>query len=92
MNPTDQTPTGRLQELRDECLLQLYGSKEIPLSAGHIRKVARRQGFDYAEAEIRSALFFLKGQGMAEEVPDVATGEVKHRITSAGMLHYERRQ
>lgn len=82
----------RLQELRDECLLQLYGSKEIPLSASHIRKVAKRQGFDYSEPEIRSALFFLAGQSLAESIQDRATGEIKHRITSAGMLHYEGRQ
>lgn len=82
----------RIQEIRDECLLQLYGSKEIPLSASHIRKVAKRNGFDYSETEIRSALFFLKGQQLAEEIQDRATGEIKHRITSAGMLHYEGRQ
>lgn len=86
------TETARLQELRDECLLQLYGSKEIPLSTPHIRRVAKRLGFDYSENEIRSALFFLTGQKLAEEIRDTATGEIKHRVTSAGMLHYEGRQ
>ena len=56
----------REQEIRHECLLQLYGSKEIAISAAHIRKVAKRQGFDYSEQEIRDALFFLRGQGLCE--------------------------
>ena len=76
-------------EIRHECLLQLYGSKEIPISAAHIRKVARRQGFDYSESEITEAIYFLKGQGMCETLHDPATGETRHRITSAGMLHFE---
>jgi repressor of nif and glnA expression len=79
----------RSHDLRHECLLQLYGSKEIPISAALIRKVARRQGFDYSEPEIRDALFFLRGQGMCELVRDEATGEVRHRITSAGMMKWE---
>ena len=77
------------QSIRHECLLQLYGSKEIPISAELIRKVARRQGFDYSDADIRDALFFLRGQGLCEAVTDPATGQVRHRITSAGMLQYE---
>jgi repressor of nif and glnA expression len=79
----------REQEIRHECLLQLYGSKEIPISAAHIRKVARRQGFDYSEQEIRDGLFFLRGQGMCEVVRDAATGEARDRITSAGMIEWE---
>jgi hypothetical protein len=79
----------REHEIRHECLLQLYGSKEIAISADHIRKVARRQGFDYSDQEIRDALFFLRGQGLCEIVRNDATGEVRHRITSAGMLEWE---
>jgi hypothetical protein len=81
----------RVQEIRDECLLQLYGSKEIPVAAGHIRKVSKRQGFDYSDQEIRDGLYFLTGQGFAERIQDQSTGEVKHRITSKGMLEYEGR-
>jgi repressor of nif and glnA expression len=79
----------RDHETRHECLLQLYGSKEIPISAPHIRKVARRQGFDYSEQEIRDALFFLRGQGMCELARDEATGEARQRITSRGMMRWE---
>jgi hypothetical protein len=81
----------RPQEIRYECLLQLYGSKEIPLSAAHVARVARRQGFNFSEAEIREALFFLKGQQLCEDLVDAATGEVRHRITSQGMLQWEGR-
>jgi hypothetical protein len=79
----------REQEIRHECLLQLYGSKEIPISAGLMRKVARREGFDYSEGEIRDGLFFLRGQGLCELARDEATGEVRHRITSKGMMRWE---
>ena len=79
----------RPQEIRHEVLLQLYGSQSIPISTEHIRRVCKRAGFDYSEPELRDALFFLKGQGFAEAVADPATGEQKHRITSAGTLHYE---
>ena len=34
----------RTQEIRHECLLQLYGSKEIAISTELIRKVAKREG------------------------------------------------
>lgn len=84
-----ETPTARLQDIRKESLLQLYGSKEIPLAAAHIRKVCKRQGFDYSELEIRDALYFLAGQGFAERLADPASGEIRHRVTSKGMLHYE---
>ena len=82
----------RSQEIRHECLLQLYGSKEIPISAALIHKIARRQGFDYSMQEIRDALFFLRGQGFCERVADPATGQVLDRITSAGMLQWEREE
>jgi len=80
------------QQIRHECLLQLYGAKEIPISAEHIRKIARREGFDYSDQEIRDALFFLRGQGFCELITDAATGQQRHRITSAGMLHWEQRE
>lgn len=79
----------RAQEIRHEVLLQLYGSQSIPVSKAHIRKVAKRGGFDYTETEIGDAVFFLNGQGFAEALRDEATGETKYRITSRGTLHYE---
>jgi hypothetical protein len=80
----------RTQEIRHECLLQLYGSGSIPISINHVRKVARRQGFDYSEAEVRDQLHFLRGQNLCEEVADRITGEAKYVITSEGMLAYEK--
>lgn len=79
----------RAQEIRHEVLLQLYGSQSIPISKAHIRKVAKRGGFDYSDTEIGDALFFLHGQGMAQPIQDPATGETKYRITSLGTMHYE---
>ena len=79
----------RVQEIRHECLLQLYGSKEIPIAAELIVKVAWREGFDYSAREVRDALFYLRGRGFCELVPVAATGEELHRITSAGMNEWE---
>lgn len=80
----------RNQEVRHECLLQLYGSGSIPLSAAHIRKVARRGGFDFLDSDIRDALYFLKGQGFCESSTQPGTGETQHVITAAGMLEWEK--
>ena len=65
----------RDHEIRHECLLQLYGSKEIAISAAHIRKVAHRQGFDYTEQEIRDAMKILArdSKTLAEPSGAVAT-------------------
>ncbi|EEF62085.1 hypothetical protein [Pedosphaera parvula] len=79
----------RTQEIRHECLLQLYGSGSIPISINHLRKVAKRQGFDYSESEVRDQLHFLRGQNLCEEITDRITGENKYIITSEGMLAYE---
>lgn len=79
----------RAQEIRHEVLLQLYGSQVIAIGILHIKKVAKRGGFDYSETEIRDAVFFLRGQGFCEYVTDEATGEQRYRITSKGTLHFE---
>ena len=82
----------RNQEIRHECLLQLYGSREIAISAELIRKVAQREEMDYDAREISGALFFLRGQGLSEQVTEGGTGEVRHRITSKGMVYWENRR
>lgn len=80
----------RSQEIRHETLLQLHGSGRIPIAPAHIVKIARREGFDYTEAEVRDALFFLHGQGLAAKLTDPSTGETRYQITSPGILHFER--
>ncbi len=80
----------RKQEIRHEALLQLYGSGAIAISAGHVRKVARRGGFDYSEVEVRDALHFIVGQEFATQIQDEGTGEVRYQITSKGMMHWEK--
>jgi hypothetical protein len=81
----------RQQEIRHECLFQLYGSQRIPLSAAHIRKVAMADLRDYTSSEVLDALFFLHGQGFCTKLSDPATGVVRYQITSAGSLHWEQR-
>jgi len=82
----------RTQEIRHECLLQLYGAKELGVTAAHVRKKAKREGFDYSEQEVGDALFFLAGQEFAKRLQEPATGVVRYQITSKGMLEYENAQ
>jgi hypothetical protein len=79
----------RPQQVRDECLVQLYGSGPLWLSVEHLWKVAHQQQFDFDRHEMLCALQFLSGQGMAESRTDEASGEVRYRITSKGILHFE---
>lgn len=83
----------RLQLTRACALRQLYGSQVIAISAAFVRRRLRREEpelVDLSESEANNALFFLKGQKFCEEVRDEATGEIKYRITSAGILEFER--
>ncbi len=78
------------QTIRHEALRQLYYSKEIAISAAHIRRIIKRDdNLNCTEMEIRDNLYFLTGQGYVERVQDRSTGEVRYRITSAGMLEWE---
>lgn len=72
--------------------MQLYGAGTIGATAAHVVRVARRNGFNYNETEIRNALYFLEGQGLVSHDTDAATGETRYRITSRGMIEYENRE
>ena len=82
----------RNEAIRHECHLQLYGAQARAQSVVAIRKKAARDGDIYpaaSDSEIETALFFLVGQKLAEEIQDPATGQKLYRITSAGTLHWE---
>jgi hypothetical protein len=83
----------RNQQIRDEVLLQLYGAgQRIGLSADHMARTAKRNGDDFTADEITEAGLFLVGNGFAEQVRREVTGEVRFRITSAGVNEYETTQ
>ena len=79
------------QKLRHECLLYLYGSRPLAISAETIHRSSKRDnGADlFAVAEIRAELVFLLDEGLALKVTDTATGEIRYRITSKGCNHWE---
>jgi Fe2+ or Zn2+ uptake regulation protein len=77
------------QEIRHECLLQLYGAGRLGATAEHVERVCRRQGFRYSLDSIQEALYFLAGQGLVEASTDPVTGLSRHRITSRGIIHWE---
>jgi len=81
------------QKLRHECLLYLYGSRPLAISADHIHRSSRRDGgTDFAIAEIRAELVFLLDEGLVVKITDTATGEIRYRITSKGCNHWENRE
>lgn len=82
----------REEEIRHECMLQLYGSRPLGISIAHIVKQAQRGGYDYSEREIKTAITFLLDQLFAVEQRDAATGEIRFRITAKGQLHWENRE
>jgi hypothetical protein len=80
------------QKLRHECLLYLYGSRPLAISADSIHRQSRRDNSGaevFAIAEIRAELVFLLDEGLALKVTDTATGEVRYRITSKGCNQWE---
>ncbi len=80
----------RNQEIRSEIMMQLYGARPLALSAEHIEKQARRQGYDYTMSEINSELVFLNDQKQVICVVSDITGQTRWRITADGVLAYER--
>jgi len=77
----------RLQEIRHECLLQLYGSKEIPFPPTISTKWPGGRGRLFQQ-EIRNGLFFLRGQGFANS-SSRPTGEARHRINQRRLIEWE---
>lgn len=80
----------RNQSIRDEVLTRLKGAgQRIGLTPQHMAKRARAEGEDFSDDEVLEACLFLVGQGFAERCQFAATGEVRFRITSKGVLEYE---
>ena len=79
----------RAQEIRAEVLLQLDGTRELGRPVEKIVKTARNQGDDYTEAEVRDAIYYLKGFGFVEWMEDTATNAKQPRITAQGIKHRE---
>jgi len=80
----------RAQEIRDEVLLQLKGAgQRLGLTSEHMSKRARREGEDFSVDEILEGALFLVGQGFAERMQSAASGEIRFRITSKGVLEFE---
>ena len=81
--------SARSNDIRKEILMQLYALRPLSLSAARIAKDARKQGYDYTEAEIKSELQFLEDEKLVigEREPGT-TGKV-YRIHALGVSAYE---
>jgi len=69
--------------------MQLYALRPLSLRAARIARDARKQDYDYTEAEIKSELQFLEDEKLVigEREPGT-TGKV-YRIHALGVTAYE---
>lgn len=80
----------RAQEIRHECLRQLYGARPLWRTAANIRKIARREdAVDWSESEVAAELVLLTQQQFAEELRDPGLGVLRYRISGKGTFEWE---
>jgi len=79
----------RADDIRKEILLQLYAVRPLALSAERLARDARKNDYDYSATEIARELVFLADTGLLVAVASPATTARYHRITAAGVTHYE---
>jgi len=79
----------RVQQIRDELVLQLYGAgQSVALQLSFIQRQVKRAGFDFTETELLNQLHFLRDQGYVNFETDTL-GVQRFRITAAGCLFKE---
>jgi repressor of nif and glnA expression len=81
--------SARSNDIRKEILMQVYAVRPLSLSAARIARDAKKAGYDYTEAEIKSELQFLEDEKLVigEREPGT-TGKV-YRIHALGVSVYE---
>lgn len=80
------------QQLRKEVHLQLYGANPLAVPPVFIARTAERAGIACTVQDAIRECEFLAGQGFAERIEDQSSGETRYKITSKGVLEYERNQ
>lgn len=69
--------------------MQLYAQRPLAVGAYRVHRDAWKGCYDYSRAEIERELDFLRGEGLLEIMPRAGASEVKYKITSVGIKHYE---
>ncbi len=80
----------RAQDIRKELLLRLYGSRPLALTASYLVRQCGKEDFQVTPAEADAELVFLADQGFLQSIEDPVSGEARWRITSDGVLEYEK--
>ena len=81
----------RNDNIRQEILLQLYGSRPLARSADFISREASKQGLQLSAQEIKSELIFLADEGLVITIKDAAGTAQMYRIHAHGVRYYEER-
>jgi hypothetical protein len=79
----------RKEECRGEVRGYLANRSVLAYRAETIQKALRRE-FDFTLEEINAALTFLRGQGHVSAEPDPDGATPYFKVTSEGILFYER--
>jgi len=79
----------RPDQIRQEILMQLYAQRPLAVGAWRIHRDAWKSHYDYSLEEIARELDFLEGEGLVERIASVGSSEIKYKISSAGIKHYE---
>jgi len=79
----------RTDQIRQEILMQLYAQRPLAVGAWRIHRDAWKSHYDYTLDEIARELDFLEGEGLVERAPCPGLSEIKYKVTSAGIKHYE---
>ena len=79
----------REDQIRKELLFQLYALRPLTLDPDRIERDARKNGYDYARAEIQRELVFLADEGLLIKISEPGTTCVRYRIHAHGVRHYE---
>jgi hypothetical protein len=79
----------RTDQIRQEILIQLYAQRPLAVGAWRIHRDAWKSHYNYSLEEIARELDFLEGEGLAERAESIGASEVKYKISSSGVKHYE---
>jgi len=69
--------------------MQLYAQRPLAVSAWRMQRDAWKSGYNYSQEEIAAEVDFLEGEKLVERVAPVGVSEIRFKVTSAGVKHYE---
>ena len=81
--------SARTNDIRKEILMQLYAVRPLSLSPARVARDAKKAGYDYTEAEIKSELQFLEDEKLVIGEREPGQSGKVYRIHALGVTAYE---